>query len=461
MDKPGQRDKALNKEGNTMAQTKAMKRVKEAISQLLATNPFFAILLLKLDIVESTSVQTMCVSPTALYFNPTFVLGLSMAELKAVLAHEVLHLALGHHWRQGSRKHGLWNHATDYAINARLIKDGFFLPEGALLDDRFSDTSAESTYRTLEGEQPKPQEGQGSGNGQGDSGDKSEDKGQGDDSQSTMDNSAGQGSGQDDSTSPQDSSNSPSNGKPEDNGQEDSQGSGQGNGQEEGYTPNIMGEFESAGPEDSAESREAQRQWQENVNEAIRVATKAGKLPADMARELQEANKPKEDWWNLLRRFVSDKTEYLLTWNRPSRRFEDMMLPGKEANALGPLIAIVDTSCSITQPVLNIFGAHLKSFLADIPFTNLTVIYCDSKVQRVETYYPGDSINLKVYGGGGTSFKPPFAHIEKENLNPVCAIYLTDMEGDGWPVEPNYPVLWAAYNARGIVAPWGETIVID
>ena len=442
-------------------QTKAMKRVKEAVTQLLATDPFFGILLLKLDIVEDSSVQTMCVSPKVLRFNPAFVLGLSMGELKAVLAHEVLHLALGHHWRQGSRNHELWNHATDYCINARLKRAGFILPSGALLEDRFNDTSSESTYRTLEGEQAKPQEdkGQDSGTGQDESGqDDSQGSGQED---STMDNGQeGQGSsGGDDSEDSQGSSPSPS------NGQEDSNesGTGQGTGQEEdSESTNVMGEFESAGPEDSAESRDAQREWQENVNEAIRVAEKAGRLPADLARELQEANRPKEDWWNLLRRFVSDKAEYFLTYNRPNKRFEDMLMPSKEAAALGPLIAMVDTSCSITQPILNVFGAHLKTFLQDIPFTNLTVIYCDSKVQKVEVYYPGDAINLKVYGGGGTSFKPPFAHIETENLNPVCAVYLTDMEpGDGWPIEPSYPVLWAAYNAHGIVAPWGETIVID
>ena len=71
------------------------------------------------------------------------------AELEAVLAHEVLHCALGHHCRRGGRDPQLWNEAADLAINPILIGNGFTLPAGALLDPAFNNLSAEEIYARL------------------------------------------------------------------------------------------------------------------------------------------------------------------------------------------------------------------------------------------------------------------------------------------------------------------------
>ena len=49
---------------------------------------------------------------------------LAPKELEAVLAHEVLHCALGHHCRRGERDPKLWNEAADLAINSILVANG-------------------------------------------------------------------------------------------------------------------------------------------------------------------------------------------------------------------------------------------------------------------------------------------------------------------------------------------------
>ena len=63
-------------------------------------------------------------------------------------------------------------------------------------------------------------------------------------------------------------------------------------------------------------------------------------------------------------------------------------------------------------------------------------------------------------GLGGTDFRPAFEHVDREQLDPACLIYLTD--GDGaYPDEPStYPTLWAITTPNR-QAPWGETVYID
>ena len=84
----------------------------------------------------------------------------------------------------------------------------------------------------------------------------------------------------------------------------------------------------------------------------------------------------------------------------------------------------------------------------------------DAAVQRVDRFEREDPITFNVEGLGGTDFRPVFEHVDREQLNPACLIYLTD--GDGcYPEEPNeYPALWAITSSHR-QAPWGETVNID
>jgi hypothetical protein len=49
-----------------------------------------------------------------------------------------------------------------------------------------------------------------------------------------------------------------------------------------------------------------------------------------------------------------------------------------------------------------------------------------------------------------------FDWIARSDIQPVCAIYLTDLDGDDFGPEPAYPVLWVSTDLTG--APFGEVI---
>jgi predicted metal-dependent peptidase len=82
------------------------------------------------------------------YVNPNA--GLTPEEWRFVLAHEMLHAALGHQRRADGREHYLWNVACDYVINGWLIAMAVGqMPEGCLYDPALTGLSAESVYDTL------------------------------------------------------------------------------------------------------------------------------------------------------------------------------------------------------------------------------------------------------------------------------------------------------------------------
>jgi predicted metal-dependent peptidase len=81
-----------------------------------------------------------------IYINPGA--GLSEAEYRFVIAHELLHVSLRHSTRRRGRDPYLWNVACDYVINEWLIemKIGSVPRIGLLLDAELNGLSAESVY---------------------------------------------------------------------------------------------------------------------------------------------------------------------------------------------------------------------------------------------------------------------------------------------------------------------------
>jgi predicted metal-dependent peptidase len=81
-----------------------------------------------------------------LYVNPA--VGLSEAESRFVMAHELLHVALRHSMRCRGRDPYLWNVACDFVINEWLAEMciGSLPRVGLLLDDSLKGLSAEAVY---------------------------------------------------------------------------------------------------------------------------------------------------------------------------------------------------------------------------------------------------------------------------------------------------------------------------
>lgn len=202
-------------------------------------------------------------------------------------------------------------------------------------------------------------------------------------------------------------------------------------------------------------------EWRIAVVQAATAAKMAGKLPDSLSRLVDELVTPKVDWRDQLRRFITEKSKDDYSWMRPNRRYlaHNLFLPGLFSENMGHLAVAIDTSGSIDQATLNAFGSEITAAWNSARPTQLTTIYCDARVNHVDTFDLGDQLHFDMHGGGGTDFNPPFNYVEEHAIKPVCFVYLTDGYGPFPSSPPDYPVLWVM--TTDVTPPWGEVIRIQ
>lgn len=398
----------------------AMQKMQKGRATLILDQPFFGSLALRLKMVEDPmqnvpeEKRSMWVDGVTLGFYPPFVDSLSMDELKGVLCHEVMHLANAHHCRRGERDPNRWNYAADYSVNPIIKAANMTLPKGHLDSPAFHNLEAEAIYNMLPQEQGG---GQGQGTGQGAGGNK------------------GQGA------------------KPAQN--------------ENLGDPGKCGEVRDLPGKDGGKASEAEKSqnaqdWKIATQQAAQAAKMAGKLPGSLSRYVDELLEPLVDWREALRQFVDQIARNDYTWKRPNPRYfsRGLILPSLYNQELPPLVVAVDTSGSIKKVDLQQFASEIDDILNQYP-TTLTVLYCDTKIQHVETFDAETRpVRLDAKGGGGTRFSPVWKWIEeKAEETPAAVIYLSDLCCNDYGAEPPMPVLWV--NTGGYKAslpPFGECV---
>lgn len=407
-------------------------RVVAARTKLVLDQPFFGVLALRLRIVADPGCGTAWVDGRTLGYDPAFVDTLTQAELVTLLAHEVMHCAMGHPWRRDLREKDRWNRACDFAVNPILRDAGFALPGGALLDDQYTGRNAEWIHDRLPESQGKGtgKDGQGDGTGK-DSGDPSP--------------SAGQGT-------------SPDGKNPAGSDPQDGEPSG---GSDTASTPSDLGEVRDA-PVESTDEGVSESEWNQAVQAAAQTAKARGKLPGSLDRFAKKAAEPRVDWRSVLRRFVEQAAPSDYTWTRPNPRFmaQRLYLPALHQDELGPLVVAVDTSGSIDDVLLSQFAAEIQGIADEAQPARVHVMYCDAALHRTDTFERGDAIEMHPVGGRGTSFVPVFDALDKLDEDPAAVIYLTDLAGKFPELPPAVPTLWATPVA-GRTAPFGEIVEIQ
>ncbi len=136
--------------GDPERQAQALRRVSAALTQIRMRSPFFATLALfaRVEILET--LPTAATNGRDIFFNPDFLASLTVAQRAGLVLHEVLHAALLHVTRRGSRDGLLWNIAADIVVNGVIAKEqGYELPPGALRDTRLEHLSVEEVYHLL------------------------------------------------------------------------------------------------------------------------------------------------------------------------------------------------------------------------------------------------------------------------------------------------------------------------
>lgn len=415
------------------------KRVSDNLIRLLDRHPFYGSFLINTDIYEVNQIPTAATNGINIYYNKYFFDKLSNEEIAGVLLHEVLHIIYSHcdPKRKGSRTKCLWNQAQDYVINLEIdamsgsvIK----LPAKCLLDKKYDGMYPEQVYDLLEKKKDK----------------KKKDKGKKD---KKDDQQPGGGGGQ-----PQQSKGPGE--KQEGDGGEGSEGDGQEPSSGGGHGPGCDCFDDHMDMEGGAEG---QRTVEDRILGAAAQARKAGNLPANIGQIIETIKESKVPWNRTLLRFAGQtlvKTDY--SYSQFNRRFlaQDLYLPSMHNYGLGTIALFIDSSGSIySDPeILNQFGAELKKLSNLVKEIHVLSVDTEVHTYNVIQNMAGIDKAVKVTGGGGTDFRPPFEELKKRRMRPELAIYLTDGEGAFPEKAPDYPVIWVMTPDSHVKAPWGITI---
>ncbi len=121
--------------------------------RMMLEEPFFAGVLRGVNYERTEAIPTAGVlakdGDVHMWWNPRFLAGLTSAQVKGLLKHEAMHLALEHTTSRRMTPHIIHNYATDLAINSDIPESE--LPEGGLVPGKeFKELTAED--RTKMGE---------------------------------------------------------------------------------------------------------------------------------------------------------------------------------------------------------------------------------------------------------------------------------------------------------------------
>jgi len=407
--------------------------------QLLIQQPFFGVLATYLEPKPAQLAPYsggMGTDGKYLYYQPEKIVNLPGEQLEGVIAHEVLHLALGHLWRREHRDPLRWNMATDYATNA-IVLQNFKLPKWVLYDKRFEGKCAEEIYNLLPGPQcPKC----GSKNIRGLKFKSTE---HGD---SSFDIKAEFRCEKCGHTWKEHQTWKPSN-----------RGASEGFPgypmpfeQVEGEFPPTLDDHEiwektepnGLDPKTRAEKRE--QEWKQRVIRAAQVAKNQGKLPAGLEGFIEDLLYPKLSWRHLLWQYTNRIRGMKPDWRRPNKKWVQygIYYPTKRERRLEAAVAI-DTSGSISDGELREFLSELRGILSTFRSFRVRLMACDAAVHTDVTATSlddFDSFRVKVRGGGGTDFRPVFEALRGDRTQVL--IYLTDGYGTYPENPPPYDVIW-------------------
>ncbi len=209
-------------------------------------------------------------------------------------------------------------------------------------------------------------------------------------------------------------------------------------------------------PGDQADKAQAEAKAQSKIMQAAKMAQMAGQLPGSLKELVDEVLKPKVNWREELRRFMTAVLKTDQSWARGQRRFlaEGLYLPAMSSEGMGEIVVGVDTSGSCWDQVPE-FLAEVSAIAAECRPEKVHVIYCDTQVNRHDEYEAGQEIEMSKCGGGGTDLTKMFEYVGMKGITPQVCVFLSDLETP-WGAAPEYPVIWAAVGNK--VPPFGDVV---
>lgn len=373
-------------------------RITKARVVLMFYQPWFGQLANYLNFKIDNDINTMAVDINGnIFFNEEFVNSLSQEELAGVICHEILHLAFQHLSRMGNRNPKIWNIAGDLKVNDEIIfnQSKFKLPKMALVAQGNTIEIGKAKIVNIDTKSSEQI-------------------------------------------------------------------------YEEIINKNTSEDLKDIGMDtfviannNSDKAKEKAGEWVQRVAVANETFKDKGCIPAGILKELKKLDTPELKWHQIitqrLKLISSGKT-----WKKPSKRMLPWYFPSKQKVKGLSCVVCIDSSGSMGEKELQKALTELWGLSQQFKAIKFWITCCDTELSEpfiITTSTKKDLLNIKLKGGGGTSFVPVFDWIKKENINPDCLIYFTDLYGDFPNRKPLYQTYWITESSN-VQVPFGKKIKI-
>ncbi len=378
-------------------ESQRLKRAHVALMKHQETALYSGIIMMGKSEVKD-DIPTACTDGINKYYGREFIGKLNDMELRALVLHENLHVALNHvsrFKRLFQENPMLMNACADYVVNDVIVhlKDENLckLPEGGLYDDKYHNWSVKEVYDDLEQQLSKG-----------------------------VDNSDARSNG------------NTSTGK--------------------GVSSDSLKTLDEHNFADTKKTPKELKEIKQKVENALKEgAIFAGKFGNKIPRAIEELFEPKIDWRDVLREFIQSaikgSDEY--TWRKFNKRMmaNDLYLPSMENETIGELVIAIDTSASIGQKELTEFATEVVSICDTVTPDRIRLLWWDYEVAKEQVFnrdsYQNIKDLLKPDGGGGTRVSCVSEYMVTHKIEPQACIVFTDgyVENDiSWNIQS--PTLW-------------------
>ncbi len=448
--------------------SESAQRVSGCVTALLREQPFFGSLALRLPVRPDTGRETLASDGREIRYSPQWIAETDAHLIETAIARVVLACALKHHTRRQQRDPERWQRASQLVTHGLLRDAGFTLPPDAAAWDGIS---VEEAYDRLPEPEPDDDGTSDAGNPPSGGGDAGADAGAAPSEDGGNDNAGDTG----DAPDPPGGDDGDGDGSPETSNDDGGSGNN-GNGAPASCDPSGTGEVMDApagggsagSPRSPGDMTLEEQAWDEAMHQALSLAKAEGKAPGRVEETVRGAHASTLDWRSLLRRYMTDAVKSDYSWSVPNRRFIDsgLYLPSIRSDGMDAIAIIIDTSGSLPAATLAEFWAELREVASEIRPGRVIVLQVDAAVQDAAEYAPDELPDeIAIKGRGGTDFRPGFAWLEEQGIQPGVCLYFTDMECSDYPeTEPSFPVLWCDYGDGDSPwrqsEPWGERIDI-
>ena len=390
-------------------------KIKKAKAKLMLEHPYIGSVAAILRLDDDKEALTFSSDGINLRYNDEHFEKAPLDEVAFALANGAMHAVLKHTERQRDRVGRIWQAATDLAVNSMLVKNDFTLPPYVYYDTRFEDMYAEEIYDLLkeemiyndmldEADAPAP-----------------------DDAKSE------EGKAQKGQTREEDD-------RPD--------------------MPQTPPTRQVSVGEISIQELEAlQEELKEHFEQVFQKFKRQDELPKGLEMLIPAYFSHKIDWRDLLYRYIAEFAKSSYSFLPPNMKYlyRGIYLPSLSSDLLRIVIA-VDTSGSVDASVLAAFLGEVDGIMQSYTNYEIDLITADAKVRSHRIFLPGEMLDCRVSGGGGTDFRPVFAYIEREISYPTLLLYFTDGMGI-FPEEiPAYDVMWVMPEAKEV--PFGEVLAL-